>query len=107
MTDLTDDVLTIRNLRDLLGEARTRNIALARANADLERHNRELEAEIGALNRHIREQDQEIGALNRHNIELRGAVDALLQPAPSELLAKNREEAVRRQNLDKVEHDGT
>ena len=89
MTDLTDEVLTIRNLRDLLDETRARNIELARANADLERHKRELEAEIGALNRHIREQDQEIGALNRHNIELRGAVDALLQPAPSELLAKN------------------
>lgn len=61
MADLTDDVLTIRNLRDLLGEARTRNIELARKNADLERHNR----------------------------ELRQAVDALLQPAASELLAKN------------------
>jgi hypothetical protein len=79
MTDLTDEVLTIRNLRDLLGEARTRNIELARINADLERHNR----------------------------ELRQAVDALLQPAASELLAKNREEAVRRGNLDKAEHDGT
>ena len=75
MTDLTDEVLTIRNLRELLQEARQRNIELARRNAELERRNVELEAEIGAL--------------NRHNIELRGAVDALLQPAPSELLAKN------------------
>jgi hypothetical protein len=62
MTDLTDDVLTIRNLRDLLGETRARNIELARKCADLERHNK----------------------------ELREAVDALLQPAPSELLAKNK-----------------
>ena len=72
-TDLTDEVLQVRNLRELLQETRTRNIELARKCADLERHNR----------------------------ELRDAVDALLQPAPSELLAKNREEAVRR------EHDGT
>lgn len=79
MSDLTDEVLQVRNLRELLQEARTRNIELARRNADLERHNK----------------------------ELREAVDALLQPAPSELLAKNREEAVRRGNLDKVEHDGT
>lgn len=87
MTDLTDDVLTIRNLRDLLGEARTRNIELARINADLERHNRELEAEVGAL--------------NRHNIELRGAVDALLQPAPSELLSANLTESERRKTSGK------
>lgn len=68
MTDLTDDVLTIRNLRYLLGEARNRNIELARINADLERHNR----------------------------ELRQAVDALLQPAASELLSANLTESERR-----------
>lgn len=60
MTDLTDDVLQIRNLRELLQETRARNIELARINADLERHNR----------------------------ELRQAVDALLQPAASELLSQ-------------------
>lgn len=54
----------------------------------------------------IEEQEAEIGALNRHNIELRGAVDALLQPAPSELLAKNLAHPSR-QTLDKAEHDGT
>jgi hypothetical protein len=74
-TDLTDEVLQLRNLRELLQETRTRNIELARKNADLERHNR----------------------------ELRQAVDALLQPAPSELLAKNKAHP----SLDKVEHDGT
>jgi hypothetical protein len=73
MTDLTDDVLTIRNLRDLLGEARTRNIELARINADLERHNR----------------------------ELRQAVDALLQPAASELLSANLTESERRKTSGK------
>ena len=73
MTDLTDDVLTIRNLRDLLGEARTRNIELARVNADLERHNR----------------------------ELRQAVDALLQPAASELLSANLTESERRKTSGK------
>jgi hypothetical protein len=68
-------VLTVRNLRELLQETRQRNIELARINADLERHNR----------------------------ELRQAVDALLQPAASELLAKN----LTHPSLDKAEHDGT
>jgi hypothetical protein len=49
MTDLTDEVLQIRNLRDLLQETRARNIELARINADLERHNRELRDAVDAL----------------------------------------------------------
>ena len=61
MTDITNEILTERNLRQLLQEARAHNIELARVNRDLERQNK----------------------------QLRQAVDALLQPAPSELLAKN------------------
>jgi hypothetical protein len=34
-------------------------------------------------------QRRQITDLTRHNKELREAIDALLQPAPSELLAKN------------------
>jgi cell division protein FtsB len=48
-------------LRAAIAEVRAANLSLARRNADLERHNK----------------------------ELREAVDALLQPAPSELLAHN------------------
>ena len=74
----TDTDKQLVNLRKLLQEARTRNIELARRNADLDRHNR----------------------------ELRDAVDALLKPAPSEVLEQNRTHPSR-QNLDKAEHDGT
>jgi len=41
---------------------------------------RSLRRIIAEQARRIEEQEAEIGALNRHNIELRGAVDALLQP---------------------------
>jgi hypothetical protein len=61
---------------------------------------------IQSLRKRIANLEAENAALNRHNIELRGAVDALLQPAPSELLAKNLAHPSR-QTLDKVEHDGT
>jgi hypothetical protein len=65
----TDTDKQLDNLRKLLQEARNRNIELARKNADIDRHNR----------------------------ELRDAIDALLKPAPSELLAKNKEEATKRE----------
>jgi hypothetical protein len=55
------DETTIVELRAALAEARRTNLELARLNADLDRHNK----------------------------ELRQAVDALLQPAASELLAQN------------------
>ena len=60
MDNLADQDL-IRELRNLIEEGRTRNLQLARENADLTRHNK----------------------------ELREAIDALLQPAPSELLSAN------------------
>lgn len=41
---------------------------------------RSLRRIIAEQARQIEEQEAEIGALNRHNIELRGAVDALLRP---------------------------
>ena len=96
MDAMTDEFMTgetlMRSLRNII--------------AKLEVENADLEAEGDDLRRRIEEQEAEIGALNRHNIELRGAIDALLQPAPSELLAKNIAHPSR-QNLDKVEHDGT
>ncbi len=71
----TDTDKQLVNLRKLLAECRERNIELARRNADLDRHNR----------------------------ELRDAVDALLKPAPSEVLEKNMEEAAKRE----ASRDGT
>ena len=44
---------------------------------------------IAELRMTIAEQAHTIADLTRHNRELRAAVDALLQPAPSELLAQN------------------
>ncbi len=41
------------------------------------------------LQRLIAEQQREILDLKRHNQQLREAIDALMQPAPSELLEKN------------------
>ena len=42
---------------------------------------------IAELRQQIAEQHAQITDLTRHNKELRQAVDALLQPAPSELFA--------------------
>jgi len=50
----------------------------------------ETHATIEALMRENRELICRIGDLEQQNRELREAVDALLQPAPSELLEKNR-----------------
>jgi hypothetical protein len=69
----TDTDKQLVNLRKLLQESRTRNIELARKNADLDRHNR----------------------------ELRDAIDALLKPAPSELLSENLTESERRKTSGK------
>ena len=44
---------------------------------------------IAELRQQIAEQHAQITDLTRHNKELRQAVDALLQPAPSELLPQN------------------
>jgi hypothetical protein len=44
---------------------------------------------IAELRLTIAEQHRTIADLTRQNKELRAAVDALLQPAPSELLSKN------------------
>jgi hypothetical protein len=69
----TDTDKQLDNLRKLLQEARNRNIELARKNADLDRHNR----------------------------ELRDAIDALLKPAPSEVLSENLTESERRKTSGK------
>lgn len=45
---------------------------------------------VQSLRSVIAEQARCIADQQRQIIELRGAVDALLQPAPSELLAKNK-----------------
>lgn len=44
---------------------------------------------IAELRMTIAEQARQIADLTRHNQELRAAIDALLQPAPSELLPQN------------------
>jgi hypothetical protein len=44
---------------------------------------------ISQLRLDIAERDRQIADLRRQVAELRSAVDALLRPAPSELLAKN------------------
>lgn len=67
---------------------------------------RDLEAERDDLRSTIGEQSRCITDLMRHNKQLREAISALLQPAPSELLPQNIARQ-RQQNLDKAEHDGT
>jgi hypothetical protein len=47
------------------------------------------EQQIADLQRVIADQARTIADLERQNRDLRKAIDALLQPAPSELLARN------------------
>lgn len=49
----------------------------------------ELKLQIAEQRATIAERDRIIADLERQNKDLREAVDALLQPAPSELLAQN------------------
>ena len=51
---------------------------------------------MNALREQIEILERQVADLERHNQLLRDAVDALLQPAPSELLPKNMAHASRR-----------
>lgn len=45
--------------------------------------------DIDLLKHRVRELEREVHDLTRHNRELRETVDALMRPAPSELLTRN------------------
>ena len=62
----------LAKLRQLLHETRQRNMELTERNKNLE----------------------------RHNAELREAIDALLQPAPSELLSENFDSRAKKRTFD-------
>jgi peptidoglycan hydrolase CwlO-like protein len=66
---------------------------LARRNAELEQKDADLRTTIAEQSRCIADQQRQI-------VELRGAVDALLQPAASELLSANFTERDRRKTSD-------